>query len=214
MNRRNFILGVGVISTGGSLAVGSGAFSSARIERNATINVVNDSRGLIGLVANDNIDGVQTDPDLHIDLTDPGINVGSGYQFGKFVSKDRASDLAGGMFTVATTDDPANMNEGQNSLKSAFSIVNQSTQTQEITLEFDLGDDLESESGTVYCFELQSSDNQGGERIGVADSQTEPTVTGDLEVGDSFGVSFIINTIEGVVNDNLNGSLTVRSSPK
>ncbi|QLK24319.1 hypothetical protein HYG81_08995 [Natrinema zhouii] len=49
MNRRNVLVGLGTIVAGGGAALGTGAFSNVEAERDATINVANDSNAFLGL---------------------------------------------------------------------------------------------------------------------------------------------------------------------
>lgn len=52
MNRRNALLGMGAIATGGGAVFGSGAFSSVQADRAVTLNVTDDTTALLGLSAN------------------------------------------------------------------------------------------------------------------------------------------------------------------
>ncbi len=49
MNRRNVLLGLGTVVTGGGAALGTGAFSSVEADRDATFSVVNDDSALLTL---------------------------------------------------------------------------------------------------------------------------------------------------------------------
>ena len=49
MNRRNFVIGLGALSAGGAATVGSGAFSTAEVNRDFTIEVADDSESLLAL---------------------------------------------------------------------------------------------------------------------------------------------------------------------
>lgn len=205
----------GLVGTAG-LTLGSGAFSAADVTREASITVVDDSDGLVGLVPNEAIAGVGTENgELTIGIggDEPGVNVDSVYQFGRFVSSEGVSDLTGTTFSVVTDDDPADMSDDQDSLESAFAIVNQSGQDLAVTLEFGLSDDIEGE-GTEYAFELQSSTSDGagassGEREGKVRSPIAGDLEGDLMTGESFGVSFIVNSIDGAVGDEITGDLSI-----
>lgn len=52
MNRRNALLGLGAIATGGGLLFGSGAFSQVQADRNVTVDVNGDQNALANLTAN------------------------------------------------------------------------------------------------------------------------------------------------------------------
>ena len=84
MKRRKLLIGASGV-TASALAIGTGAFSAARVERNASITVTTDADGLVGLVPNPDVAGVKMNSSqLAIDLEDPGVNVNSVYQFGLF----------------------------------------------------------------------------------------------------------------------------------
>lgn len=52
MNRRNALLGLGAIATGGGALFGSGAFSQVQADRAVSLSVTDDTSGLLGLSAN------------------------------------------------------------------------------------------------------------------------------------------------------------------
>lgn len=49
MNRRNFVIGLGALSAGGAATVGSGAFSTADVNRDVTIETAGDDDALLAL---------------------------------------------------------------------------------------------------------------------------------------------------------------------
>jgi len=215
MNRRRLLLFAGSTASLGGLASGTGAFSSAEITRKSNINVVDDSNGLVGLVANTEVAGVkEMSGELSITLGvdgEPGVNVNSVYQFGKFVSDDGVKNITENTFPVVTSDDPADMSMGQDSLESAFAVVNQSSQDLNVTLSFELNEVIDGD--IKYAFELQSSKAVGGNREGKTKSPGSGDLEGRLDVGESFGVSFIVNALEGLTDDAISGSLTISATP-
>ncbi|MDB2240142.1 hypothetical protein [Halorubrum ezzemoulense] len=214
MNRRDVVVGLGALVGTGAAASGTGAFSAAEASREAKINVVDDSDGLVGLVANDAVAGVRmnTGGELTISLgdDDPGVNVGSVYQFGAFVSDNGVTDITGDTFSVVAADDPSDMSGGQESLESAFAVVNQSANDLALTVDFELRDD--SDEGTKYAFELQSSQGGGGTREGLATSPITGQLTAQLATGESIGVSFIVNALDGATADEITGSLSLSAT--
>lgn len=214
MNRRDIVLGLGGL-IGSAGVLGTGAFTASELERASNISVVDDSGGLLGLVPNASIAGVMTEGGeltIAIDEANGGVNVNSVYQFGAFVDDDGVADLTDGTFTLVTDDDPADMSDGQASLESAFAIVNQSGQTREVTVDFELNDDIESGSQTEYAFELHSSIGGSGQRIGIATSPIDDDVQFELGVGESVGVSFIVNAFGGAIGDGIDGSLAISAN--
>lgn len=214
MNRRNVIVGLGALVGTGAFASGTGAFSAAEISRQVTIEVVDDSDGLIGLVANESIAGVRMDSTGRLTVSvgedDPGVNVGSVYQFGAFVGDTGVGDFTGDTFSVVTDDDPADMSDGQDSLESALAVVNQSGEDFSITIDFELNDDVDG--NTEYAFELQSSRNESGTREGLAKSPITDRLHTRLATGESIGLSFVINALEGTTEDEISGSLSISAN--
>jgi len=86
-NRRKFLAGVGALASGSAAAVGTGAFTSASAERDANINVVADSNGLMELSSVTSGDLVREENgELLIDFTSgqdaSGVNLNSEYEVG------------------------------------------------------------------------------------------------------------------------------------
>jgi|AntRauMinimDraft_4_1070384.scaffolds.fasta_scaffold00037_65 hypothetical protein len=217
MNRRDVVVGLGALVGTGALASGTGAFSAGEVSRQAKIDVVDDSDGLVGLVANEAIAGVRMDAggELTISLgdDDPGVNVSSVYQFGAFVSDGGVEDITGDTFSVVRDGDPSDMSDGQNSLESAFAVVNQSTEDLSITIDFELNDNIgDTDGNTEYAFELQSSQDGSGTREGLATSPITGQLTAQLATGESIGLSFIINALDGTTADEISGSLSISAT--
>ncbi|WP_281194181.1 hypothetical protein [Halorubrum sp. F4] len=214
MNRRDVVVGLGALVGTGAFASGTGAFSAAEVSRQVTIDVVDDSDGLIGLVANEAIAGVRMASGGKLTVSvgddDPGVNVNSVYQFGAFVSDDGVEGITGDTFSVVTDGDPSDMSDGQNSLESAVAVVNQSVEDLSVTIDFELNDDIDGK--TEYAFELQSSQDGSGSREGLAKSPITGQLSAELATGESIGLSFIINALEGTTADEISGSLSISAT--
>lgn len=214
MNRRDVVVGLGALAGTGAFASGTGAFSAAEVSRQAEIEVVDDSDGLVGLVANEAISGVRMTESGELTISigddDPGVNVSSVYQFGAFVSDQDVEDITGDTFAVVTDDDPSDMSDGQNSLESALAVVNQSAEDLSVTVDFELNADISG--NTEYAFELQSSRNGSGTREGLATSPVTGQLTTQLDTGESIGLSFIVNALAGATTDEVSGSLSISAS--
>ena len=214
MNRRDVVVGLGAMVGTGAVASGTGAFGAAEVSRQATIEVVDDSDGLVGLVANEAIAGVRMTDGGELTISvgdeDPGVNVSSVYQFGAFVSDSGIDDVTGETFSVVTDDDPSDMSDGQNSLESALAVVNQSAEDLSVTVDFELRADISGNTG--YAFELQSSRNGSGTREGLATSPITGQLTAQLDTGESIGLSFIVNALAGATMDEVSGSLSISAT--
>jgi hypothetical protein len=111
MKRRNLLIGVGSVAAGGTLAIGTGAFTSVSAQRTVTVDVEEDSDALLKLqdvgsgkrsVTDDgklelSIPGEDEDQYPNGDPTNPdGIAPDSVYKFGA----DAGGDPGDGLFTV------------------------------------------------------------------------------------------------------------------
>lgn len=185
--------------------LGTGAFSAAQIrDRDVDIAVTNDAEALVGLVPNDDVGGVGLrDGELTIDIgdEDPGINRNSIYQFGLF-AEGTDVDIGGGPFPI-TTDEPNVMDE-DSEFDSAFLLANQDGRPIAVELELDIEDEDGSGEPAVV-FELHSE--EGREEL-ITDSGSG-TVEGTLEPGESFGVSFLVNTVGSEDGDSVSGAIDV-----
>lgn len=196
MKRRTLLFGVGSTAIGGGTLVSSGAFGSARMERQASVNVVNDSDGLLALVdATDSEIVRQTEAgELTIDFTagsGDGVNVNSEYQIGAIDENILSEDpLEAG----SPQDDPA------------FQIVNNDTVDHEVGVEYAFEND--AGSSAIY-FQLENGDGDFAEIWwkGSDDNGLSDTIT--VTPGESVAVSTYIWTTDGETGDDLTGALIV-----
>ena len=205
MKRRNLLFGVGG-TTATALAIGTGAFSAARVGRHAAITVSPDTDGLVGLVPNPSVAGVRLNsPELTIDLNDPGINVNSTYQFGLFEGQ------LGNEYPESFPfegNEPEDLSEGRDGdpFQSAFAVVNQTNSDKRLALTVNI--DEGSVTDTTYAFEIHSK----GEQRGLIESGPGNKTASDvLGPGEAFGVSFILDAGENALDDEFSGSIEVRA---
>lgn len=171
------VLGVPVI-------LATGAFSSATLEREATVNVASDSEGLLALIdghPNQDIVVEESDGTLAIDLT-PGDAAG--------VNQD-------GTFLIGSETDPSGDH--------AFEIQNQGTRTVSITMEYVLsGNDPDPGTPNVKFMLYES----GPPPIVTASEGTSVTVP-SVDPGSSVYAVIEIDT-KGISNGNdLSGALDI-----
>ena len=204
MNRRKFIVGLSAAALGSSATLGTGAFTSAQVNRAANISVVDDSQGLIGLIPNDDVAGVSEGDNgqLSISMTDPGINVNSIYQFGHLMQN--YSSETPEWFTLETTDDP--IKSGTDGFESAFLVTNQANSTIDITFTLDPTSSSSDAGGTKFVFEIHDSDKKISD-IRYPNQTANPSLT--LRSGEAFGVSFFVNAIGGHVDDSFTASIEI-----
>ena len=87
MKRRNFIAGLGALSAGGAVALGTGAFSSAEAERDVSVELADDADAYLALEPTSNYAEANEDGVLELEfgnLEEGGDGVGedSSYIFG------------------------------------------------------------------------------------------------------------------------------------
>ena len=208
MKRRKLLIGASGV-TASALAIGTGAFSAARVERTASIAVTTDADGLVGLVPNPDVAGVKMNSSqLTIDLEDPGVNVNSVYQFGLFEG-DLGNDYPENFPFKAEQDEPAeDLSDGRDGdpFKSAFAVVNQSSSEKRIQFALDI-DEVDVED-TTFAFEIHRKRQQRGL---IESGPGNKTVDHVLGPGEAFGVSFIIDAGEDALGDQLEGSIEVNA---
>lgn len=110
MQRRKFILGMGAVAAGGTAALGTGAFNFANVERDANMEVVDDSSAFLSLIdtspyADSSDDALSLTFNDEADVGGTGINEDSDYSFRSvFRIRNRGSDSVG----VWIEDDDSN----------------------------------------------------------------------------------------------------------
>ena len=218
MERRKFIAGLGSLTAAGAAGIGTGAFSQMSAGRDANINVTNDAAGLIGLEDHTPNDIVQqSGGQLTIDF-DPegngaGVNVDSYYRIGNVANYNFIRPGAPLSASADPYDDPA------------FYLVNNTSNTRDVTLEFTL--DSASESMLVIVaqdkehkvdmndpgayIQVGDSDGSQGGPYGTSDTTNTGPYSGiTLPPGEKAGVSLAIFADDDTA-DSLSGTLTVSS---
>jgi len=239
MERRKFVVGLGALAAGSSAAVGTGAFTAAELERSSTINVVDDTNGLIGLEAGSETDFVSDSSgssgnELEIDLTSneggDGVNPNSTYQIGGLSELDENNLDGTWGFPGDGPESPNDLSEvlidqsTSMSADHAFKVMNQtdSPQNIEVTYHFDEhpGD------ARVYLVGYYADANGGGSEsdeglvVGNAtvDNRGTRIVYSDdfdysepIKIGNEFYVTIIVDVGDADASNDLSGTLTVRA---
>jgi len=214
MNRRQFLFVSGSSAGLAAGIVGSGAFSASRLDdRDVDINVVNDANALIGLIPNDRVSGVNlVDGRLAIAMTDGspvGINANSVYQLGAFAESglglsDHFPDSA---FDPIREERPSERDE-DGEFGSAFLVANQTNEAKDVRFEF-VRNGSQSE-GTRFAFEAHYDGKVEDTLIfSDEDDDEEIIVVENLDPGESFGVSFFVDALNGDVGDTFSATLSV-----
>lgn len=194
MNRRQFVLGTAAAVSGGSVAIGSGAFSFVRADRDVEISVAEDASAYLGLRPSDGPNGRYATTDdgvLGIDMT--GAN---------------PTD-AGGMGVNP---------DARTVVLDVFEIVNQGTQTVTVYYE---SDDIgyEDDDPEPAAVELHVSEDPANSfdlevlnpyLLAVNDGPDPRQAFNDqmsLEPGEHISVGF--DVLSDLMDGGLEGSLTI-----
>jgi hypothetical protein len=216
VKRRKFVIGLGALVAGSGAALGTGASVSSTMDRDANVNVVNDSNGLIALKDETGSDVVQTqNGELKIDFTgdtgSAGVNVDSRYQIGEFSAVDKAFipdvESNGGPLLEGTTSNVMS--------NPAFTIVNNDTVNHVVNVSYDISSSDIGGARVLWQFE----DEARQYHIDLTGTTTSGSVSIDgkgadpaPEPGDSVGAALFIDTrgYSGDAEDlDLSGTLTV-----
>ena len=182
MKRRKFIVGTGAAATGGSVLIGSGAFTSVQADRNVTVNVADDAQALLRLDPDDtdypnSAYAVETDGVVEIDITEDG----SGFD-------------GEGISPFATT-----------TIEEVFPIENQGTQEVQVSVESaDLdGSDFEEEVD-FFATPDPNDDDPDFEQVSLLDDSIEigvgEAVAAGLEI-DATGDDEELDDLEDLLDD-------------
>gem|GEM_PF-1264017 len=222
MERRKFIIGAGALATGSAAAVGTGAFSAAEVERAVNVEITDDSASLVGLEPGPETGDVVTtesqgnsngsftgDADaLVIDLSngydsmDTGVNPDSTYQIGTPPESIQKPPYWFDRLLVTQEN-------GAYEDDHAFSVRNQSTQEQNITVQFEGDNPSRSSSPSNVGLVLVDSD---GNAIGDTDdsSNYQAQVTIDnVDAGESVYAVLTFSVDDFFTDNDIGGTLTV-----
>ena len=213
MERRKFVIGLGALVAGSGAALGTGASVSSTMDRDANVNVVNDSNGLLALRDEIPSDVVRqrNDGQLVIDFTADGnaggVNVDSRYQVGSLnYSTPGEVDPIQASGQSSVLDDPA------------FTITNQDTVAREVTLVYNLDGSV---GGSQIYFQSQHEPGDWEHHVRGPSGRRQSPNTHTLDPGQTLAVSVHVDTgdgepgfanTDGSPTDDLSGSLNVSSN--
>lgn len=193
MRRRTFLVGAGSVVAGAGALASTGAYTAAELERGASINVVNDADGLLGLVVGPNVgsDVVREDGgEFTIDFTAGGnaggVNIGSRYQVGVFDSDyDKVPNGALDAASGASDDDYA------------FAVLNQDTVDHDVRVAYEANDtdDFHGSSLFFQCVP-RGSGNTGTHGIYLDETygNNVDAFSNTIPSGGSYRLSLLVDT--------------------
>jgi len=217
MERRKFVVGLGALAAGSSAAVGTGAFTAMNAPREAQIDVVDDTQGLIGLEAGTDSDAIDVEDDeLSIDLGAYGINKNSVYVFGDF-----GSSLSG--FDDVEVDDSSDIIMGGRRVPGgqstfggevAFSVENNDGTDYDVDVSY--AADADDLGGAQIGFRAEVGEDPPGETDSfiIGPGETDGTLNVNVPAGQNARVGFAISTVNvgDVTESDLSGTVTVSAS--
>ena len=185
MKRRKFVIGMGALAAGSAAAVGTGAFTAAEISgRDATIGVVDDTNGLIGLKAGDSDlvrdDGGDGGNELVIDF-DPddeglGVNPNSVYQVGGLGGIGNLEEVPGDPPAApdakeVAIDTETDITEGENY---AFKLTNQTTSSHPVEITYKANEDEFPGDTRVYMISYNEDRSEDEDRTSALTATATP----------------------------------------
>ena len=234
MERRKFVVGLGALAAGSSAAVGTGAFTAAEINgRDANINVVSDTDGLIGLKAGGSDlvsdDGGENGNQLAIDF-DPdgadgsGVNPNSTYQVGGLGGVDNLDEIPGAPGAVPSAEEIAIDTESHITESYAFKLTNQSGSSHAVELTYDANDADFPEDARVYMVSYAPDGSGTSEKVSALETRATPNKrrasilysddadwSESLDSGNVVYVTLIVKVGDAATDTNLGGEIIVRA---
>jgi len=214
MERRKFLIGMGSLAAGTAAATGTGAFTAMSATRDANIDVVTDSDGLIGLVDTSDGNVVRTtdNGELTIDFTADGnaggVNIDSQYQIGYIRGSNKGFIPNGLNDQIDDTD------------ATAFEIVNNDTQAHTLNASYECNANDIGNASVFWQFHVKTRQHN----MEVSGTNTYASIQEVPKVnqndsrflpGDSVDVSLLVDTrdvTQDPSNLDLSGTLTIESS--
>lgn len=190
MKRRTYLLGLAGITGGSTLASGTGAFSSVRLERQVSIEVVPDDQALLSLKVPYSGDAIQIeDGELTVDAAneggDEGVEAGSTRDFGDWNPSGKVKTAA-------------------------IQVVNQGSQAQTVEFTYNWDSDEIGDSSMKWYFTWQST-GQNKKHFVVDDTQEEASITAQhLPSGEVIDIAFRVDAAEA--GDKLSGEISLEST--
>ena len=189
MKRRTYLLGLVGVSGGSTFALGTGAFSTARLERQVSIEVVPDNQALLSLKVPYSGDAIQIkDGELIVDAAEEGgsdgIKAGSTRKFG---------DWTPGKVKTA-----------------AIQVVNQGSQPQIVGFTYSWDSDEIGDSSMKWFFSWQPT-RQNKKHFVVDDTREKTSITAQhLDPGKAINIAFRVNAAKA--GDKISGEISLEST--
>lgn len=228
MRRRKFLYGLGATAAGGAALMGTGAFTTGSLGgREANIDVVNDSDGVLSLLSMQPNSGMIYENDsgrLEVDFTAggaEGANVGGRFQLGYLPGDSnlarRAPDSPDWGERTLEDDYPSISDDlpDHTWYNSAFAVWNRGTQTYDLTFTYD-AEKVHGSKLKLHIFNGDDAPHEYGTLVVDSNDPASLTVEADAEPEDKqFSHNKrIFGTLEAMTEDgktweDLSGTLTI-----
>ena len=236
MERRKFVIGAGALATGSAAAMGTGAFTAARVDnREANIAVNGDDAALIQLIPgyDESVAGADsTVSDNRVDYDDSkqlyisfeaddesgsGVNPNSTYQVGAIGDTDAEKGLDESNIAGISSSDVLNGGAGNGvSDYPAFVIRNESDETYNISIGYDAEsaptDELPDDEAAAVL--VGSESDSWGAEFALELRNEAAKLSTELGQGEELAISLIatVGDLDGMDPDNVSawqGSLQI-----
>ncbi|MDF9747742.1 hypothetical protein [Natrinema salsiterrestre] len=188
MKRRTLITGLGTLVTGSAAAIGTGAFNSATVDRDVTMDVTTDLDSSVALVPGPSGLARIEEGRLVIGSEDmDGVNPGATYQFGALANGDADS-----------TDH-------------LFRIEKNAKGTHDVTVDFTEATDSPSQN-SEYSWTITHWDGDTAVETKTVGSDTDGTGVTFEGVGSGSFLAAVLEFTGGDVGDDLSATLTVSAA--
>jgi hypothetical protein len=190
MKRRTYLLGLAGITGGSASISATGAFSSVRLEREVSIEVVPDNQALLSLKVPYSGDAIQIeDGELTVDAAkegdDNGIKAGSTRDFGDWNPSGKVKTAA-------------------------LQVVNQGSQPQTAEFAYNWDSEKIGESSMEWFFSWQPT-GRNKKHFVVDDTRGRASITAQhLAPGKAINIAFRVNAAKA--GDKLSGEISLEST--
>lgn len=189
MKRRSYLLGLASISAGSTFVLGTGAFSSVRLKREVSIEVVPDNQALLSLKAPYSGDEIQ--------LVDGKLTIDAGEKKGQKGVK------------AGSTRDFGDWNPGKVK-EPALQVVNKGSQPQTVEFTYSWDSDEIGNSSMKWFFSWRPT-GQNKKHFVVDDTQEEASITAQhISPGKAINIAFRVDA--GEAGDKLSGEIALEST--
>lgn len=189
MKRRTYLLGLAAGTGSAASVLGTGAFSSAKLSRQVSIEVVPDDQAVIALKATHSGDAIQVeDGKFTIDAAkgdNKGIKAGSTREFGDWNPPGKVKTAA-------------------------IQVVNQGSQAQTVEFTYNWDSDTIGDSSMKWFFSWQPT-GRNKKHFVVDDTREEASITAEnIDPGKAIDIAFRVNAANA--GDKLSGEISLEST--